>query len=328
MATIPPTTASAKAPGPGSLGAVAEDANALERTRRALTGVQQALGRLRGIETVSGMLDKAPLELCRCCGFDRAILSRVEGSHLVAETAWFEGEPEFAAQVVALWRSDPPELNHLLLETEILRRRAPALVTDPAHDPRAHAGLVAASQTVAYVAAPVMPEGRVIGFLHADRRPPSPPVDELDRDALFTFSEGFGYAMERTILLERLRSQSRHVRQQVMSLEAILNEYGRAPLELAPISEDIGEVFRTAASMFVAPESRVDALLTRRELEVLGLMAGGATNAEIADRLVIAEGTVKSHVKHILRKLRAANRAEAVSRYVQLTVPPKPPGMG
>jgi DNA-binding NarL/FixJ family response regulator len=48
---------------------------------------------------------------------------------------------------------------------------------------------------------------------------------------------------------------------------------------------------------------------------VLELVADGATNAGIADRLVIAEGTVKSHVKSLLRKLHVANRAEAVSRY-------------
>jgi DNA-binding NarL/FixJ family response regulator len=56
--------------------------------------------------------------------------------------------------------------------------------------------------------------------------------------------------------------------------------------------------------------------LTKRELEVLGLMAAGATNAEIADRLVIAQSTVQSHVKHILRKFDARNRTEAVSKYL------------
>ncbi|MHB8696263.1 MAG: response regulator transcription factor, partial [Solirubrobacteraceae bacterium] len=37
----------------------------------------------------------------------------------------------------------------------------------------------------------------------------------------------------------------------------------------------------------------------------------------IAEQLVISGGTVKSHVKHILRKLHAANRAEAVARYMR-----------
>ena len=47
---------------------------------------------------------------------------------------------------------------------------------------------------------------------------------------------------------------------------------------------------------------------------MLELMAQGCTNAGVAAKLVVSEGTVKQHVKHILRKLRAGNRAEAVSR--------------
>jgi DNA-binding NarL/FixJ family response regulator len=58
-------------------------------------------------------------------------------------------------------------------------------------------------------------------------------------------------------------------------------------------------------------------ILTDREFEVLELVALGRRNAAIASRLVIAEGTVKQHVKHILRKLRVENRAEAVSRLYQ-----------
>jgi DNA-binding NarL/FixJ family response regulator len=58
-----------------------------------------------------------------------------------------------------------------------------------------------------------------------------------------------------------------------------------------------------------------DDLLSERELEVLAAMSEGQTNAEIAERLVIAESTVKSHVKNILRKLHATNRTEAVCWY-------------
>lgn len=54
--------------------------------------------------------------------------------------------------------------------------------------------------------------------------------------------------------------------------------------------------------------------LTGRELEVLRLMAQGASNLEIAEQLVIAVGTVKSHINHILGKLDAHNRTEAVAR--------------
>jgi DNA-binding NarL/FixJ family response regulator len=61
-------------------------------------------------------------------------------------------------------------------------------------------------------------------------------------------------------------------------------------------------------------------LLTRREIDVLELMVRGDTNAAIARDLVLSVGTVKFHVKNILRKLNAANRAEATSRYLRMTL--------
>lgn len=54
--------------------------------------------------------------------------------------------------------------------------------------------------------------------------------------------------------------------------------------------------------------------LSERELEVLRLMAQGASNQAIAEQLVITVGTVKSHINHILGKLDAHNRTEAVAR--------------
>jgi DNA-binding NarL/FixJ family response regulator len=52
--------------------------------------------------------------------------------------------------------------------------------------------------------------------------------------------------------------------------------------------------------------------LTARELEVLGLIGRGRTNAEIARELVVSAGTVKTHVHHIFAKLDLRNRAAAV----------------
>jgi DNA-binding NarL/FixJ family response regulator len=53
-------------------------------------------------------------------------------------------------------------------------------------------------------------------------------------------------------------------------------------------------------------------LLTGREREVLGLIGQGCTNAEIAERLFVSEGTVKTHVNHLFTKLDLRDRAAAI----------------
>jgi LuxR family maltose regulon positive regulatory protein len=67
----------------------------------------------------------------------------------------------------------------------------------------------------------------------------------------------------------------------------------------------------TVAAAMVEP-------LTRREVEVLGLLAAGRSNQRIAEELVVTLDTVKKHVSHLLDKLGAANRTEAVARAREL----------
>jgi len=58
--------------------------------------------------------------------------------------------------------------------------------------------------------------------------------------------------------------------------------------------------------------------LSSREMEVLACLAQGHTTSQIGEQLFISEDTVKTHVRHILEKLEASNRAEAVSKAIQL----------
>jgi len=71
------------------------------------------------------------------------------------------------------------------------------------------------------------------------------------------------------------------------------------------------EVFRESTNPAVPS-------LTERESEILGLIAGGATNREIAGALYLSPHTVKEHTSTLYRKLGARNRAEAVQRAQRL----------
>ncbi len=68
----------------------------------------------------------------------------------------------------------------------------------------------------------------------------------------------------------------------------------------------------TARTRPVRPAALPDGL-TEREAEVLGLIAQGCTNAEIARRLFVTEATVKTHVNHIFAKTMSRDRAQAVA---------------
>jgi NarL family two-component system response regulator LiaR len=75
----------------------------------------------------------------------------------------------------------------------------------------------------------------------------------------------------------------------------------------------IKEVPAQAAVPFVADQARATELgITARELEILGLIASGLSNREIADRLFISENTVKTHSSRVFDKLGAKRRTQAV----------------
>ena len=67
-------------------------------------------------------------------------------------------------------------------------------------------------------------------------------------------------------------------------------------------------------------DTSISALFTRREWEVLQLLAVGFTNQAIGESLYISVVTVKSHLKNIYRKLGVKSRGEAIARINQLTL--------
>ena len=72
-----------------------------------------------------------------------------------------------------------------------------------------------------------------------------------------------------------------------------------------------GKLMNQVASRQTEPSSILKEKLTERELDVLGWVAKGKTNAEIAVQLHLSEGTVRNHISAILEKLGVADRTQA-----------------
>ncbi|MBA2349238.1 MAG: hypothetical protein H0V81_13195 [Solirubrobacterales bacterium] len=282
-----------------------------------LARVHDAMQILRGCETPEALIVAAPRELCNACGFTRAMISRVRGSlwDPVAVEVRDGVDDEIDAFRDYIEAVQIP-LDHLLLETDLVRRRVPGLVTDVATDARTYQPLAEVSRSTSYVAAPILPTQRVIGFFHADRFGEPVPVDAQDRDVLWTFAEHFGLLFERSVLIERLEEQRVRLHEAFTGAASGIAELNEAELELVrrgPLAD-----LPALAGQRRAGTSRIDTLLTRREREVIDLLVSGATNAVVAHQLVVSEGTVKSHLKRILRKLHVTNRAEAVAKYLHI----------
>ena len=286
-----------------------------------LARVRCALSHLHGLDCTAAVIETAMKDLCAPGMFDRAMLFRLDRSEMVAEGAYFGEASDWAAAVLDFARRNPPDLKAMILESEIARRRSALLVQDAQGNPRSFRPLVLATDTNAYIAAPIAPEGRVIGFLHADCYFSGRPLDTIDREFLWAFAEGLGYATASAALRERLRAQGHELGKLLSQTTEVVDRLANAEAGIAPSDGIRG--WPADGRVVGAPSAKTAPPLTNRQAEVLQLLAEGATNAEIAERLVISEHTIKSHVKYILRQLGAANRTEAVAWYYR-QLPPEP----
>jgi NarL family two-component system response regulator LiaR len=83
------------------------------------------------------------------------------------------------------------------------------------------------------------------------------------------------------------------------------------------------EVMVSAGTPFALNEQRLQELaITKRELEILGLIAHGLSNREIAEKLFVSENTVKTHSSRLFDKLSAKRRTQAVQRGKELGLIP------
>jgi len=271
------------------------------RRADALERVQEGVRGLGEIGSAAGILDRSADGLGDSSDFDRAIVSSIVDGALQVESVWVrEGDADALLEDL---RRAPMGLDYPLLEAELVAKQGSALVS--VADGRVDRKWSSLLGWETYAVATLALGASTVGFVHADCALSGRELDEVDLEALDLYAEGLAQVFERAVLRGRLRGHRGELRGAVDWMNTRLSRLS-----------DASVVSSNGAADEVA---ELDELLTPRELEVLRLMARGNTNLAIAQSLVVAEGTVKYHVKNILRKLRAANRADAVARYERMT---------
>ena len=279
----------------------------LEYVRRsdALERVRDAIRRLGEVGSPEGILTRAADELGTSSQFDRILISEIVHGSLIARSIWAGEDREGAQAALVMLQRTPVLLEYPLIEEEVVRRQQVEIVTVSSARSRTPMRLAEVLGWDSYVVAALTVDGKTVGMLHADANASGRSLDDLDREVAVRYSEGLAEVFERAVLRETLQ---RHRRELQSAVQWMSGRLSRLTAQ-ATVSGSV----RLAGG---ATAGAIDAL-TPRELEVLRLMARGQTNIAIANALVVREGTVKYHVKNILRKLGATSRADAVSRYAR-----------
>ena len=295
-------------------------ARADQRTE-VVRSLRPELERLASVRTDRQLEEVAAEAICRL-GFDRAIISRLCDAVWLPEIMHIREDPQWATEIVQTARENPWPV-HALVESEAVRRRAGLIVTDVQAGDRVHRQVADVSLARSYVVSPVVLDGVAVGLLHADCYFQRRHVDEVDRDVLDLFAAAYSSTLRQVRLraqLDALRDVARRTAHDLLEAgDALDSTDRRVPTSSAGPPAPVPTV---RASERGSSGARVTTL-SRREVEVLLLLADGHTNRRIASRLVVSEPTVKTHVRNILRKLGAANRAEAVSHWLR-----RPPSTG
>jgi DNA-binding CsgD family transcriptional regulator len=258
------------------------------------------------------MIYAAPVVLSRQFGFARTMISTVRGSvwlpqHLYIED---EGADPDSRPFLEYVHGAHIQLADAPMETELIRKRCGAFVPSPKDDKRTFKELINVSGCRGYIAAPITIGGRAIGMLHADRPEPDGVVTMDHLGQLEAFAECLAVAFESAVLEEKAAQQHVEVENLCANVAELLTGSTRPALwSVSGATPGQRHDARYRRDLPAVPA------LTVREREIMSYVATGATNGQIARCLVISEGTVKSHLKHIAKKLNTSSRAAAVAVY-------------
>jgi LuxR family transcriptional regulator, regulator of acetate metabolism len=277
------------------------------RTTVTVISMQRQLHAARSVrELLAVAADAAPAY----CGFDRALVIGVCGTTLSAQqmTALRDEASDRMRRVLL---ADPPRLRSGSAEAEFIR------VVEGGRGESASNESVLAERCGLrrYAFGAIAPEDRVIALLVVDRD--EGPVHAGELRQVQSFAQMISASLERMILRERITHLADEMRYMTASANALVREGLAAPLSL---SEDQETAPTFALRGAVAPQSpdALRDLLTKREWSVARQVVGGQSNREIAESLQLSPETVKKYVSRVMRKLGAANRADAAVRCLSL----------
>jgi DNA-binding CsgD family transcriptional regulator len=283
----------------------------LARRVKSMSEIRNALGYLRGL-TPRQMIHAAPEVLSRELAFARTMISSVRGSLWLPQHAHIEDEgadPHSRSLLEYIDGRHIP-LADAPLETELVRKRCGVFAPSPADDKRVFKEIMEASGCFGYIGAPITVQGRAIGILHADRPEPHGIVTMDHLEQLEAFAECLSVAFETAALEEKAAQQRVEVDNLCDNVDEMLSRSARSVLWSLPAA-----AHGARHGAYYHRDQPTAPALTFREQEIMSHVATGATNGQIARCLVISEGTVKSHLKHIAKKLNTSSRAAAVATY-------------
>jgi DNA-binding CsgD family transcriptional regulator len=268
--------------------------------------VADAVRRLGEVGSPQGILERAAEELGTSSEFGRVLIGEVRSDGLHARSLWSDGDSDGAATALEELRRAPVPLEYPTIEDEVARRPRTEIVDARAARSRAAPRLTEVLGWEEYVITALVVQGSTVGLLHADAGPASGgrALDPLDAEIAARYAEGVTGVFERAVLRDMLQLHHHELRSGVEWMSARLSQLA-------------GGGGGEGTALADGPDAGGAEALTARELDVLRLLARGQTNLEIAQALVVREGTIKYHVKNILRKLGATSRADAVSRYAR-----------
>jgi len=118
-------------------------------------------------------------------------------------------------------------------------------------------------------------------------------------------------------VFEDIEARARAYLLKYLDIEALMADIKAVALGNVIVSQAFaGRLIDFLRSANEPTDNNRTATLSIREIEVLRLVAGGASNREIAAQLYISEATVKSHLRNIMYKMQVKNRAQAVARAI------------